>query len=150
MMKAPCSRVGIRQDVLSCILRSVAFARSCLGIFRTIGVGAATCRGLGAMPGCLVLFAVALVSTAAVIPPGTKLEVRLSTPVGSRTSHAGDPLEATVIAPVPGPDGPILLQGATVSGMVENIEPLGLGFKRTSAEVGLRFDSLQLPNGRVL
>jgi len=102
------------------------------------------------MPGCLVLFAVALVSTAAVIPPGTKLEVRLSTPVGSRTSHAGDPLEATVIAPVPGPDGPILLQGATVSGMVENIEPLGLGFKRTSAEVGLRFDSLQLPNGRVL
>lgn len=150
-MNAPCIRVGIRQgSALSGVWKSAVFARSGLSIVRTLGVNGATWRRLGVVPGCLVLLAAAFDSSATVIAPGTELEVRLSTPIGSRTSHAGDPLEATVIAPVLGPNGPMLLQGATVSGMVENIEPLGLGFKHAAAEIGLRFDSLKLPGGRVV
>lgn len=44
-----------------------------------------------------------------VLPAGTRLEARLSVPTGSRISHAGDPIEATVIAPVFG-DGQLLME----------------------------------------
>jgi len=90
-------------------------------------------------------------SRTAVLPAGTQLEARLSTPVGSRISHRGDRVEATVIAPILDPyRRPILSQGATVSGRVENVEALGFGFKHAAAQIKLRFDSLRLPDGGVL
>src|SRR5947209_8015948 len=86
----------------------------------------------------------------AVIRAGTKLEVRLSTAAGSRISHAGDRISATVIAPILSDGPPISLSGATLSGVVEQVQCLGLGFKHGFAQLKLRFDSIQLPNGIAL
>ncbi|MDQ2712382.1 MAG: LssY C-terminal domain-containing protein [Acidobacteriota bacterium] len=77
---------------------------------------------------------------------GTRLEVRLSTPTGSRTSHPGDRVDATVIAPV-FEDGRLLIpQGAIVSGIVVTAVRLGLGLKHVTSRIEYRFDSLQLPD----
>ena len=93
------------------------------------------------------------VLTFALIPPraggstlaaGTRLEVRFSTPTGSRISHAGDRVDATVIAPV-FEDGRLLIpQGATVSGTVESVVRAGLGLKHLTSRIEYRFDSLQV------
>lgn len=68
-------------------------------------------------------------------------------PTGSRISHAGDPIEATVIAPVFG-DGQLLIpQGAIIWGVVETVQRLGLGLKHPTASIQYRFSSVQLPDG---
>ena len=88
--------------------------------------------------------------TAAVIPAGTNIEVRLVTPAGSRISRAGDWLSAGIIAPVVAEGRRILLDGATISGEVQNVQPLGFGLKHGIARIRLRFDSMTLSDGRVL
>jgi hypothetical protein len=81
------------------------------------------------------------------LPSGSGLEVRLLRPVGSRISHAGDPIEAVVIAPVT-QDGQVLVPlGATLSGRVQSVGRLGLGLKRARATVKFEFDSLHMPDG---
>ena len=89
-------------------------------------------------------------TTAATLAAGTHLEVRFSTPTGSRISHPGDPVESTVIAPV-FEDGRLLIpQGAVVSGMVVGVERLGLGLKHLTAGIKYRFNTVRLPNGRAI
>jgi hypothetical protein len=84
----------------------------------------------------------------AVIPAGTTLEVRLSTPAGSRVSRPGDRISASIIAPVLAEDRQVLLDGADISGEVEDVQPLGLGLKHRIARIDFRFDSMTLPDGR--
>src|SRR5437764_7051242 len=89
-------------------------------------------------------------TTAEMLPTGARLEARLSTPSGSRISHPGDYIQATVIAPVFA-DGRLLIpQGAMVSGVVEGVERLGLGLKHLTAGIAYRFDTVQLPNGAAI
>jgi hypothetical protein len=79
------------------------------------------------------------------LPAGTALEVRLSGTTGSRISHRGDPIEATVIAPV-SVDGRILVpQGSRLLGFVSNATALGFGLKHTTASIGYDFRTLLLP-----
>jgi len=81
------------------------------------------------------------------LPSGSGLEVRLLRPVGSRISHAGDRLEAVVIAPAL-QDGQVLVPpGATLSGRVQSVGRLGLGLRRARATMEFQFDSLRLPDG---
>jgi hypothetical protein len=82
-----------------------------------------------------------------VVPNGTDLEIRLATPVGSHSSHAGDPVKAVVIAPVEAAHELVFLQGAVLTGTVEESDPLGLGLKRRTAELRVCFDRIQLPDG---
>jgi LssY C-terminus len=89
-------------------------------------------------------------TTAGVLPAGTRLEARLSAPTGSRISHSGDRIEATVIAPAFGDRQMLIPQGAIVSGVVETVQRLGLGLKHPIATIGYRFDSVQLPNGEAI
>jgi hypothetical protein len=84
----------------------------------------------------------------AVIPAGTTLEVRLSTPAGSRVSKSGDPISATIIAPVFAEDRQLLLEGANISGQVDAVQPLGFGLKHGVARIDFRFDSMTLSDGR--
>ena len=89
-------------------------------------------------------------SSAEVLAAGTNVEARLTAPTGSRISHTGDPVEATVIAPVM-LDGKVAIpQGATVSGIVQNVARLGLGLKHTTAGIEYRFKSLRMPDGTTL
>lgn len=82
-----------------------------------------------------------------VLPFGTVVEARFWVPMGSRISHAGDRVQATVIAPVFG-DGQVLIpQGAVVSGAVGAVEQVGLGLKHLIAGIRYRFGRVELPNG---
>ncbi len=84
------------------------------------------------------------------LPVGTVLEVRLSGATGSRISHAGDPIEATIIAPV-SIDGQILVpQGSRLFGSIASATALGFGFKHSTASMAFGFDILQLPGGAAI
>lgn len=97
-----------------------------------------------------VLVASAQSAAGEVLEAGTCLEARLSVATGSRVSHAGDPIEATVIAPVFLNGRLLIPQGALVSGVVEKVERLGLGLKHLTAGIEYRFDAIQLPDGEVV
>src|SRR5689334_5806025 len=84
--------------------------------------------------------------TGEVLPAGTRFEARLSTPTGSRISHPGDPVEGVVIAPVLTDGRLVIPLGATVSGVVQRVERLGLGLKHLTSGIEYRFDTVQLPD----
>ncbi len=84
-------------------------------------------------------------SRAEILPAGTGLEVRFSAATGSRISHPGDPIKAVVIAPVFAGGRLVIGQGAEISGVVENVERVGLGLKRLTSRIEYRFDSVQNP-----
>ncbi len=102
------------------------------------------CYGFAALLVCAPLL------SAAVVPSGTDLEVRISTPIGSRISHSGDRVDAVVIAPVAAGRERLLLQGAILSGTVEEVARIGLGLKRRAAQLEVRFHSIQLRDGTEL
>ncbi len=97
------------------------------------------------------LFLIALVcfgsSNGAVLPKGSQLEVRLLHGIGSGFSRVGDPLEAVTITPVVSEGSILLAAGATLSGIVDQLDRLGLGLRHTAASLNLRFTELHLSNG---
>ncbi len=105
-------------------------------------------RALAILPASLA--AVLLVPSfvpAETLPPATRLELRLSVPTGSRISHAGDQVQATVIAPLFSGERLLIPQGAIASGIVASVNRLGWGFKHPTAAIEYRFTTLQLPEG---
>jgi hypothetical protein len=84
------------------------------------------------------------------LPAGTALEARLSVPTGSRISHAGDPIEATIIAPVSVRRRIVIPQGSKLLGSVTNVTAVRLGLKHTTASVTYGFQTLVLPEGTVI
>jgi len=84
------------------------------------------------------------------LPVGTMVEVRMSGATGSRISHRGDLVEATIIAPV-SVEGHILVpQGSKLLGSIENAVAVGFGLKHSLASLAYAFHTLQLPNGVTL
>ncbi len=81
------------------------------------------------------------------LPAGTTLEARLSTPIGSRISQTGDPIEGTAIAPVCLHGQILIPQGSKLIGAIESVERFGLGLKRITAKIHFQFHTLRLPNG---
>jgi uncharacterized protein YjlB len=100
----------------------------------------------------LLLAAVACLAPlrAAVIRNGSKLEVRLQHRVGSRVSHMGDAVRAVIITPVFDRDTILVPAGATVSGVVDHVDRLGLGLRHTAARLDLLFTQLHLSDGAVI
>src|SRR5260370_20197370 len=70
-----------------------------------------------------------------VIPQGTRMMLRLQTPLSSRHNQPGDPFTARVIDPP-------RYEGAVVQGHIAGIEPSGRFSGRT--EMQLAFDSIEL------
>ena len=81
------------------------------------------------------------------LPAGTTLEVCLSTPTGSRISHAGDQVEARTIAPISFAGQILVPQGSRLIGSVESVERFGLGLKQVTASIQYQFHTVQLLNG---
>lgn len=81
------------------------------------------------------------------LPAGTRLEARLSVATGSRISKPGDPITATIIAPVSVQGRIVVPQGATLLGRVAAAHALGLGLKRSTASLSYDFSTLRYPNG---
>jgi len=78
------------------------------------------------------------------------LEVRLSTPTGSRISHTGDQVEGRTIAPV-GFRGQILVpQASQVFGSIKTAQQFGLGFKQLTASIHYQFHTVRLANGETI
>lgn len=103
----------------------------------------------GVVPALALASLVSFAVRAAELPPGTKLEARLSTATGSRISRPGDPVEALIIAPVYAGDRLVIPPGATLSGAIESVDRLGLGLKHETARINYRFSSLRFPDGSV-
>jgi len=73
------------------------------------------------------------------VPPGTQLHIRLTTPVGSYASRAGDPVNAVLIAPVVVSGETILPAGSLLSGRLKSVQRVGLGFIHELAALDLEF-----------
>ena len=76
---------------------------------------------------------------------GTALEARLSDATGSRISHSGDRIEATIIAPVSVHGRILVPQGSRLLGSITNATAIGLGLKHSTASISYGFHTLLLP-----
>jgi hypothetical protein len=79
-------------------------------------------------------------ASAAELPAGTTIEIRLKTKVASNASRHGDPVEAVVINPVLSGELFVIPFGAIVRGKVEKAQPSPAADKRAVLE--LHFDEL--------
>src|SRR5438270_1166018 len=84
------------------------------------------------------------------LPAATLLEVRLSGATGSRISHPGDEIEATIIAPVSVHGRILVPQGSRLRGAVANATAIGFGLKHSTASIAYTFHTLQLPGGAAI
>lgn len=91
-----------------------------------------------------------LAASAQDLAAGTALEARLSVTTGSRISHSGDPIEATIIAPVSVRGRIVIPQGSRLLGSITNVTAVRLGLKRSTASVTYRFQTLVLPDGTAI
>ncbi len=107
-------------------------------------------RGIAMVLACASVSTFTFPCHAAVLMAGTNIEARLSSATGSRISHPGDQVQATVIAPIYGENRLIVPQGAVLSGEVESVDRLGLGIKHQTARINYRFTSLRFPDGNIL
>ena len=98
---------------------------------------------------CLILL-LSLPVSAEELAAGTALEARLSGPTGSRISHPGDPIEATIISPVSVHGRILVPQGSRLLGAIASATAIGLGLKHPTASIAYGFHTLQLPGGTAI
>lgn len=98
---------------------------------------------------CSILM-LSLTVSAKDLPSGTILEARLSSATGSRLSHRGDSIEATIIAPVSVQGRIIVPQGSRLLGSITDATAIGLGLKHSTASITYGFNTLQLPGGAII
>jgi LssY C-terminus len=84
------------------------------------------------------------------VPPGAQLHIRLTTPVGSYGSRAGDPVSAVLIAPLVSNGEAVLPAGSLLSGSLKSVQRVGLGFVHEMAALDLAFTGITAPNGERL
>ncbi len=98
----------------------------------------------------IIILPLSLSLSAQDLPAGAALEARLSIATGSRISHPGEPIEATIIAPASAGGRILIPDGSVVSGVIENVSRIGLGLKHITATIGYNFDALRLRNGETV
>lgn len=82
------------------------------------------------------------------IPKGTLMSVNLSAPISTYAAHVGSPVSATLENDVYINDAVAIPAGSEVLGQVANVSPAGRLGKH--GEVDVRFDSIKLPDNRVI
>jgi hypothetical protein len=96
----------------------------------------------------VLLPAMALSLAAASLPAGTRIEIRLKTPVASNASKPGDRVEAVLISPVVDAGAVAIPAGAAVTGTVKLVAPVKVAGDRALLE--LVFSILTPPGGTEL
>ena len=81
-------------------------------------------------------------------PARATAEIRLLTPVSSRTSRPGTQVKGLVVAPVRSEGRVVVPSGSVVRGTVKHVNRVGLGFVRESAKLVLDFTELELAGGQ--
>ncbi len=109
---------------------------------------ATTFYGFWLLAGSLLMMPLA--ASAQDLPAGTALEARLSVTTGSSISHRGDPIEATIIAPVSVGGRILVPQRSRLLGSVTDVTAVGLGLKHSTASVTYGFQTLVLPDGTAI
>ncbi|HEY9688326.1 MAG TPA: hypothetical protein V6C52_15255 [Coleofasciculaceae cyanobacterium] len=82
------------------------------------------------------------------IPKGTLMSVHMGQSISTYGAHIGDPITATLENDVFVNDSVAIPAGSQVLGQVANVSPAGHLGKH--GEVDVRFDSVKLPDGRVV
>lgn len=97
------------------------------------------------------LFSIAICSFAAAaqqtIPANTPIEIRLTQRISTQRSKAGQPVEAILAAPVLIGDQTVLPLGSKVTGTIQDLDSVKLGFYHETASVALKLDHITLPDG---
>lgn len=144
----PASRSAIQDGPGGSAVVGTAFHTVCGYLWRIPRIsGRCLLRPLQVLLSCLCSAPVVLPLSAEALPTATALEVRLSGATGSRISHAGDPIEATIIAPVSVQGRIIVPQGSRLLGSVAEATAISLGLKHSTASIAYAFHTLQLPSG---
>jgi hypothetical protein len=86
------------------------------------------------------------------VPVNTEMHAALDTPLSTRTSKSGDRFTATVVDPVRGSDGAIIVPaGARVEGEVADTEEgKAIPALRGKGKLSLRFRDIVLPSGQTV
>jgi hypothetical protein len=84
------------------------------------------------------------------VPAGTRLEVRLTSTVGTYASKAGSPVSAVLIAPVRVGGELLLPAGSVLTGTVKSVRRVGLGVVHETAAMALEFTEIVLPDDETL
>src|ERR1700685_2424346 len=84
------------------------------------------------------------------VPAGTRLEIRLTSTVGSYASKAGSPVSAVLIAPVRVGGELLLPAGSILTGTVKSVRRVGLGVVHETAAMSLDFTEVILPDDETL
>ena len=82
------------------------------------------------------------------LPPGSQLHIRLTTPISSYASHAGDPLDAVLIAPVVSNGEIVYPAGSQISGKLKSVQKVGYGLVHELAGFDLDFTEIATPDGQ--
>src|SRR5579859_5238725 len=96
----------------------------------------------------LLLLCLVYCASAADLPAGTAIGIRLKTKVSSNASRANDPVEAVVIKPAMSGDQFLIPYGAVIKGQVVKAQPSEASDKRASLE--LKFNELVAARGKTI
>jgi hypothetical protein len=78
--------------------------------------------------------------------PGTPLDVRLTTPIGSSYSKRGAPVHASLSVPIELDGRTLLPTGTRVSGTVKSVRRVGLGLVHETSALDLEFTEIAPPS----
>ncbi len=84
------------------------------------------------------------------VPAGTRLEIRLTSTVGSYASKPGSPVSAVLIAPVRVGGELLLPAGSVLTGTVKSVRRIGYGIVHETAALSMQFDKITLPDDETL
>jgi len=91
---------------------------------------------------------VVIMPSTVTVPAETEADIQMLSGIHSSVSHVGDPFAAQLVHPIRIGDQVALPAGSVIDGHITYIRPAGR--LRRSAELGLRFDVVTLPNGESL
>src|SRR5690349_21605117 len=95
-----------------------------------------------------VLLCFACGASAAELPAGTPIQIRLKTKISSNASKPRDPVEAIIIAPLMSGDQIVIPWGAVMRGQIDKAEPSAAADQRARLE--LHFDQLAGAQGKTI
>lgn len=76
------------------------------------------------------------------VPAGTRLEVRLTTSVGTYASKVGSPVSAVLTTPLMDDSGVLLPAGSALTGVVKAVRRVGLGIVHETSAIEIEFDHI--------
>ena len=104
-----------------------------------------SCRRLAPF---LLMFCSVLALACDTLPAGQTFWIRLTTPVSSYSSKAGDRVDAVLIEDAVCGDSVVLPLGAKISGTVRSVRKVGWGIRHETAALHLEFYRAIPPNGQ--